>query len=77
MMIVESDYRGFRIEAVAVQVEGAWDAEVRILGMLAEAKARVEHLICRRPTAKIAEQRAVMRARRWIDRVIATPRLGR
>ena len=70
-MIVESDYRGFRIEAVAVEVAGAWDAEVRILGMLSEAKARVERLICRRPTAKIAEQRAVLRARRWIDELIA------
>ena len=70
-MIVESDYRGFRIEAVAVEVQGAWDAEVRILGMLSEAKARVEHLICRRPTAKVAEQRGVLRARRWIDQLIA------
>ena len=74
LMIVESDYRGFRIEAVAVEAEGAWDAELRILGMLSEARARVEHLICRRPTAKTAEQRAVMRARRWIDQLIATAR---
>ena len=73
-MIVESDYRGFRIEAVAVEVRGAWDAELRILGVPFEARARVEHLICRRPTAKIAEQRAVLRARRWIDWLITTAR---
>jgi hypothetical protein len=74
-MIVESDYRGFRIEAVAVEVDGAWDAEVRIRCMLAEARARVERLICRRPTAKTAEQRAVMRARRWVDELIAAQHL--
>jgi hypothetical protein len=27
-MTIESDYHGYRIEVVAFQVEGAWDAEV-------------------------------------------------
>jgi hypothetical protein len=67
-MIVESDYRGFRIEAVAIEAGGAWDAEVRIRRTLSEARALVARLICRKPTAKVAEQRAVMRARRWVDR---------
>jgi hypothetical protein len=70
-MIVESDYRGFRIEAVAIEAEGTWDAEVRIRRMPSDARARAQRLICRRPTAKIAEQRAVLRARRWVDELLA------
>ena len=70
-MIVESDYRGFRIEAVAIETEGAWDAEVRIRRSPFEARARVERLICRKPSAKVAEQRAVIRARQSIDQLIA------
>jgi len=70
-MIVESDYRGFRIEAVAVEAEGAWDAEVRIRRIPLASKARVERLICRKPSAKVAEQRAVIRARQSIDQLIA------
>jgi hypothetical protein len=69
-MIVESDYRGFRIEAVAIEAAGAWDAEVRIR-IPSEARARVERLICRKPSAKVAEQRAVLRARQSVDQLIA------
>ena len=65
-MIVESDYSGFEIKATAVEVTGGWDAEVRIR-QLSGAKARVERLACRKPIAKVAEMRAVMHARRWID----------
>src|SRR5262245_45025283 len=71
-MIVESDYRGFRIEAVAIETEGAWDAEVRIRRVPFETKARVARLICRKPSAKVAEQRAVIRARQSVDALIAT-----
>ena len=70
-MIVESDYRGFRIEAVAIEAQGAWDAEVRIRRIPSETRARVERLICRRTTAKVAEQRAVVRARQSVDALIA------
>jgi hypothetical protein len=66
-MIVESDYRGFRIEVVAVHVDGAWGAEVRIRPTLSEAKARVGRMSCRNATAKVAETRAVAAARRWVD----------
>jgi hypothetical protein len=66
-MIVESDYAGFEIEATAVRVAGGWDAEVRIR-QLSEAKAWLARLVCRKPTAKVAELRAVIHARRWIDR---------
>ena len=67
-MIVESDYRGHRIEVLAVQVHGAWDAEVRIRRTLSEAKPHVERVTCRKPTAKVAEERGVVYARRWVDR---------
>jgi hypothetical protein len=75
-MIVESDYRGFRIEAVAVEAGGAWNAEVRIRRMPSEEKARVERLICRKPTAKVAEQRAVIRARQSVDQLLAASTVG-
>jgi hypothetical protein len=40
-MIVESDYRGYRIEVVAFEIEGAGDADVRIRrNHLQEAPAR-------------------------------------
>jgi len=71
-MIVESDYRGFRIEAVAIDVGGAWDAEVRIHRTQSEPRALIARLVCRKPTAKVAEQRAVVRARLWIDRQSTT-----
>ena len=70
-MIVESDYRGFRIEAVAIEAQGAWDAEVRIRRIPSETRARVERLICRKPSARVAEQRAVIRARQSVDALIA------
>ena len=71
-MIVESDYRGFRIEAVAIEAEGAWDAEVRIRRAPFAAKARVARVMCRKPSAKVAEQRAVVRARQSVDALIAS-----
>jgi len=75
-MIVESDYRGFRIEAVAIETEGAWDAEVRIRRAPFETKARVARLICRKPSAKVAEQRALVRARQSVDALIAAGTLA-
>ena len=70
-MIVESDYRGFRIEAVAIEAQGAWDAEVRIRRIPSETRARLERLLCRRPSARVAEQCAVIRARRSVDALLA------
>ena len=67
-MIVEPDYRGHRIEVTAQQVDGAWDAEVRIRRTFTEDKPHVVVVTCRKPTAKVAEERAVIYARRWVDR---------
>jgi hypothetical protein len=67
-MLVEPDYKGFRIEVTAQHVDGAWDAEVRIRRMFSEDKPHVERVTCRKPTAKVAEERGVIYARRWVDR---------
>ena len=68
LMMVESDYCGYRIEVVAFEIEGAWDAEVKIRRMLSKATACAGHLTCRKPTAKVAEQRGAVCAHEWIDR---------
>jgi len=49
-------------------VDGAWDADVRIRLTLSVAKPHVERVTCREPTAKAAEERGAIHARRWVDR---------
>jgi hypothetical protein len=68
VLLIESDYRGHRIEVIAQHVDGAWDAEIRIRQTLTEAKPHVERVTCRKPTATVAEQRGMIYARRWVDR---------
>jgi hypothetical protein len=68
LMIVESDYRGYRIEVVALQVEGAWDADVRIRRTSSTAAACAGRLTCRKPMAQFAEERGAVCAHDWIDR---------
>ena len=46
-LLIESDYRGFRIEVTA---------------------QHVERVTCRKSSAKVAEERAAVYARRWVDR---------
>jgi hypothetical protein len=67
-VIVEPDYCGHRIEVTAQHVDGAWDADVRIRLTLSVAKPHVERVTCRKPTAKAAEERGAIHARRWVDR---------
>ena len=67
-MIVESDYRGYRIEVIAVQIEGAWDTDVRIRQTSSRATTCAGRLTCRKPTAQVAEERGAVCAREWIDR---------
>jgi hypothetical protein len=57
-MLVEPDYKGFRIEVTAQHVDGAWDVEVRIRRIFTEDKPHVEVVTCRKPTAKVAEDAA-------------------
>src|SRR5262249_13692996 len=67
-MIVDSDYRGYRIEVVAFQSEGGWDAEVRIRRTPFTRTTCAGHLTCRKPTAQVAEQSGAACARQWVDR---------
>jgi hypothetical protein len=67
-MITESDYRGYRIEVVAFQIEGTWDADVRIRCTPSKAMMCAGRLTCRKPTPEVAEQRGAACARNWIDR---------
>ena len=67
-MLVEPNYRSFRIEVAAQHVDGAWNAEVRIRRILSEMKPHVEQVTCRKPTGKVAEERGLVYARRWVDR---------
>ena len=67
--MVESDYRGHRIEVVAVHVDGAWDAELGIrLTSSPMTTACAGYLSCRTPTALTAEQRGAASARQWTNR---------
>jgi hypothetical protein len=66
-MIIEPDYRGHRLEVHAVPVDGRWDAVVRIRRTLSEDKVHVETVTCRKLTAELAETRAAIWAKRWVD----------
>jgi hypothetical protein len=68
-MMIEWDYRGYRIEVIAFEIEGGWDADVRIRRTPAAVTMRAGHLSRREPTAEVAEESGVLCARRWIDRL--------
>jgi hypothetical protein len=73
-VIVESDYRGYRIEVNAELADGVWNAQVRIRRIFSEEKGHVEVVTCRKQRAKVAEERAAIYARRWVDRQAPPPR---
>jgi hypothetical protein len=66
-MIVVPDYRGHRIHVEAVAVDGRWNAEVRIRRTFSDEKPHVETATCYKLSAELAEQRAEVWARRWVD----------
>ena len=66
-MIVDPDYRDYRIDVNAVKVDGAWKAEFRIRRTLSEDKPHVEQVTCRKDSAAAAEQAGALWARRWVD----------
>jgi hypothetical protein len=69
-MVVVSDYRGYRLEIVAQEVDRAWNADVRIRRVLSEMKPHVQQVTCRKTTAIEAEQAGELWARRWVDRFV-------
>ena len=67
-MIIESDYRGYRIEVIAFEIDDGWDADVRIRRRVSGTTLCAGHLNRRKPTAEVAEQSGAICARHWIDR---------
>ena len=67
-MIIEADYRGYQIEVIAFEIEGGWDADVRIRRALSRSTLCAGHLNRRKTTAEVAEASGANCARRWIDR---------
>jgi len=67
-MMVESDYRGYQIEVIAFEIEGVWDADVRIRRAPSRATMCAGHLSCKKPSAEVAEASGALCARQWIDR---------
>jgi hypothetical protein len=47
--------------------DGAWDTVVRIRRVLTDDKPHVERVTCRKVNAELAETRAAIYARRWVD----------
>jgi hypothetical protein len=67
-MLIEPDYRGHRIEVFAIEVAGGrWNATLRVRRLFTEEPPHVETVMCRKPTASLAETRAMVLARRWVD----------
>ena len=66
-MIIDSNYRGFRIVAAAVRSWGAWDTDVAIMTMLSNERVCLGRVACRKSTAIIAEEYGAAYARRWVD----------
>jgi hypothetical protein len=66
-MLTEPNYRGHRIEVYAELSDGHWDATVRIRKLISEERLHVERVPCRKVTAGLAETRAAIWAKRWVD----------
>jgi hypothetical protein len=66
-MLVESLYRGHRIEVHAERVDGMWGAIVRIRRVLSEDKPHVARVTCRKVTGERAERLMLIWATRWVD----------
>lgn len=66
-MLTEPSYRGHRLEVYAELSDGHWDAIVRIRRVVSEECLHVERVPCRKVTAALAETRAAIWAKRWVD----------
>lgn len=65
-MLVEPDYRGFRIEVTAQLVEGAWSAEIQIRSTLLGTQPVVLHHMFPLTVAHV-ERRAILLGKDWVD----------
>ena len=69
-MLIELDYHGHHIEVYAAGLQGAWDAVVRIRRSPSGDEVYSERVPFGEPTADLAEQHALIWAKRWVDRKI-------
>jgi len=67
-MLIELDYHGHHIEVYAAGLQGAWDAVVRIRRSPSGDEVHSERVPFGEPTADLAEQHALLWAKRWVDR---------
>ena len=70
-MLITHDYRGYRIEVVAVRTDDRWDATVRTRRLFTEEKARLDTVRCQQASADLAEHRALVWAKRFVDLLTA------
>jgi len=66
-VIVDPDYRRYRIEVNAVAEGGHWNAEVRIRRTLSQDTPLVERVSCFKLSADHAERAGMLWAKRWVD----------
>ena len=66
-MLIDADYRGYRIEVYADGLQGEWDAVVRIRRVRGEERDHIERVTCKKATPGLAEQHALEWAKRWVD----------
>ena len=69
-MLIEHDYKGFRVSADAVCVGDAWDAEVRITRLFTygQEKPHVEILTARKATSQEAQERGLIYDLKCVNR---------
>ena len=67
-MLIELDYHGHHIEVYAAGLQGAWDAVVRIRRSPSGEQVHSERVPFGEPTPDLAEQQALIWAKRWVDR---------
>jgi hypothetical protein len=65
-VLIEPDYRGYRIEVNAVAEGDRWNADVTIRRTLSQDKPHRERVTRFKVTPALAEQAGALWARRWI-----------
>ena len=65
-MLIELDYLGHHIEAYAAGLQGPWDAVIRIRRTPSGEQVYFERVAFGEASADLAEQQAMMWAKRWV-----------
>jgi hypothetical protein len=70
-VLIEPDYKGYRIEANAVSDGDRWNCDVIVRRTLSQDKPHREGVTCFEVTPALAEQAGALWPRRWIDLHVA------